>query len=168
MLHFDTFKYDYMRFFNILLVLTLILNYSYAQEIDLVESDTTPKLVLSNERAKELHDSILIRFEDVIKQYNIERISGNEVDNISAEDLLRTAVKKYMYLKHVYGLQNKILFSEAVFDKGVIACRQLRSIPMTLMFQKDKTSLYGTNLPHAAFCDGSCGKCPGISNVGNK
>ena len=60
--HFDAIKYDYMRFFNILLVLTLLLNYSYAQEIDLVESDTTPKLVLSDERAKELHDSILIRF----------------------------------------------------------------------------------------------------------
>ncbi len=136
-----------------------------AQISDTTEVDISAKVILPEKQAKELNDSLLQRFDAVLKQYNKERRKETQPNDISSEDLLRTAIKKYMYLKHIYGLHDKKLFTEELLDQGVVASRQLRSIPMTLMFQKDKTALYGTNMPHKAICDGSCGKCPGLEFI---
>lgn len=136
-----------------------------AQISDTTEVEISAKVILPEKQAKELNDSLLQRFDAVLKQYNKERRKETQPNDISSEDLLRTAIKKYMYLKHIYGLHDKKLFTEDLLDQGVVASRQLRSIPMTLMFQKDKTALYGTNMPHKAICDGSCGKCPGLEFI---
>ncbi len=136
-----------------------------AQISDTERGDISAKVILPEKQAKELNDSLLQRFDAVLKQYNKERRKETQPNDISSEDLLRTAIKKYMYLKHIYGLHDKKLFTEELLDQGVVASRQLRSIPMTLMFQKDKSALYGTNMPHKAICDGSCGKCPGLEFI---
>jgi hypothetical protein len=153
----------------ILVILSLLyINQVFGQELNSNEIDSLPKVILQEDKAKELRDTLLMRLDAVLKQYQRERRNESQTDEPTSEDLLRTAIKRYMYLKHVYGLYDKNLFTELVFDKGVIVSRQLRSIPITLMFQKDKTALYGTNMPHSAVCDGSCGKCSGPSNENNK
>lgn len=123
------------------------------------QDSTNVTTVIDSTNALVFADSLVTLFSQARAVHKIERFDQETKVEESAKSIMLRAYNLYGKLKYLHGLESKTLFSEKVFDEGIVASRELRAFPITLQFQKDKTALYNTNKPHVAICNGACGKC---------